>query len=96
MNGGSSRRQFVKTVGLLAAAPSLTAQAAQPANSALNDVQALHEFVRARFGKFLNEEQLKRVRQRLELGLRSADALKKTPLDNSDEPDFTFSADTQG
>ena len=102
MSKHKSRREFAKTVALMAAAPLVvagqqpTARAAQPAEppgTIAASAQGLTEIVRSRHGKHLNEEQLKRIRQRIEGGLRSAERLKRARLLNSDEPDFIFGAD---
>jgi hypothetical protein len=50
------------------------------------------ELARARFGDKLNEEELNRLRRSFEGKARSGDALSKVKLQNSDEPDFVFSA----
>jgi hypothetical protein len=59
----------------------------------LTPAQALTDFVRLRYGKYLSAEQLDEVKKSIERGLRSADQLKQFKLDNSDEPAFTFSAE---
>lgn len=41
----------------------------------------------------VSEEQLKRVRQRIDANLRSGNALRRPPLQNADEPDFLFFAE---
>ena len=56
-------------------------------------VDALVEIVRARYGKHLTDEQLKVIRQGIGRDQRSAEALKRVPLKNSDEPAFAFRAD---
>ncbi len=97
-----TRRQFNKTLALLAAAPlaaTAEAAAARPADEPpaaetfSSAAQALTEVVRLRHGKHLSAEQLKRIRQRLETTARRAAALRKTPLQNGDEPDFLFVAE---
>ena len=98
MSTRKSRRDFNKTVALLAAgAVGATAADAGPAQekplTLPTTSQALMDIVRSRYGKHLNEEQLKRVRQKILAGLRSADQLRKVPLKNSDEPAFLFQAD---
>ena len=44
-------------------------------------------------GKHLTENQLKRLRRRIEANMASAERLKKFRLKNSDEPAFLFSAE---
>jgi hypothetical protein len=100
----TTRREFTKKVALLAAAPLAAAEAAaapgppldgppRPAEAIASVGQALAEAVRLRYGKYLNEEQLKRVRQRIETSLRSGNAQRRPPLQNADEPDFVFFAE---
>jgi hypothetical protein len=91
----TNRRQFTRALAALTAAPLLApAEAlASQAEGATNAPQALGEFLRLRYGKHLTEEQLKRVRQRVEAQLASAERMKKIPLKNSDEPAVIFSAD---
>jgi hypothetical protein len=100
----STRREFTKKVALLAAAPLAAAGATaapgppldgppRPAEAIASVGQALAEVVRLRYGKHLSEEQLKRVRQRIETNLRASNALRRPPLQNADEPDFLFFAE---
>ena len=94
--GLRSRRQFTKSIALLAAAPlagSLQPAVAQEKADPPAPAQALTDVVRSRYGKHLTEEQLKAVQRGIERNLRNADTLRKTNLKNSDEPDFVFSAD---
>jgi hypothetical protein len=101
----STRREFNKKLALVAAAP-LGVVAAESAGVAApaqeqptpgevyaRSAQALTDIVRLRHGKHLSEEQLKRIRSRLESSLRTGAALRRFPLTNADEPAFTFSAD---
>jgi hypothetical protein len=50
------------------------------------------EMARARFGDKLSDEELTRLRRNFEGKARTGDALGKAKLQNSDEPDFVFSA----
>jgi hypothetical protein len=93
------RRQFGKEVAGLAAAtcvggvaPGLAAQPEQPKNARTISLQALTEMVRAQYGAHLSDDQLQQVRQKIASGLLMAEALKKVPLTNGDEPDFVFQA----
>jgi hypothetical protein len=96
-----TRREFGKRVALLAAAPLAAAEATaaqpagepRPAEALGSAAQALTEIVRLRHGKHLTEEQLKRVRQRVEADLRRAAVIRRTALRNGDEPDFVFVAE---
>jgi hypothetical protein len=89
-------------VALAAAAPLAAVAAAgaeQPAGpppraEPFADVaRALTEVVRLRYGKYLTEEQLKRIRPQIERGLRVRSAFRRPPLRNGDEPDFLFVAE---
>src|SRR5262245_45884132 len=103
----STRREFNKKLALLAAAP-LVATQAPPATAAqppdqprpgeiiAASARALTEIVRLRHAKHLTEEQLTRVRQRIENNLRGGAVLRRFPLRNADEPDFVFSAEILG
>jgi len=53
---------------------------------------AYAEVARARFGDQLGAEQLDAVRRGLEGNVRTAERLRAFKLQNSDEPDFVFSA----
>jgi len=54
--------------------------------------EAYAEVAKARFGKHLSDEEMRRVRQGLEGNVRSAERLRTVKLQNSDEPDFVFTA----
>jgi hypothetical protein len=54
---------------------------------------ALLAVVKARHGKHLSEEQLKRVRAGIASGLRSGESLRRVKLPPDDEPAFVFQAD---
>lgn len=54
--------------------------------------QVYEQLVRLRFGAYLDEEQIKKLTQRVQGQRTTAEALKKIPLTNSDEPAFVFSA----
>jgi hypothetical protein len=55
--------------------------------------EAYTEVARARFGKLVTPEQLSKIKEDLAGNLRAADRLRTYKLENSDEPDFVFSAD---
>jgi hypothetical protein len=63
-------------------------QQQQPSPLAL----AYAEVARLRFGDKLNEEELVRLRRSMEGKVRTAERLRAFKLQNSDEPDFVFSA----
>ena len=54
--------------------------------------QAYGEVAQARFGDKLTAEQLARVKRDLEGNVRTAERFSAAKLQNSDEPDFVFSA----
>jgi hypothetical protein len=93
-NTPRSRREFARTVALLAATP-LAATAQQPAarkDAPASVADALTEIVRLRYSKHLTAEQLKAIRASIARSQRSADALKQLKLQNGDEPAFVFTA----
>src|SRR5207302_5587865 len=91
-----TRREFSKAVALLAAAPvalamTPTASAQEPkpdVSPRAATATALHDILRARYGKHLSEEQLKRLRQRVTNSVAAAEAMQRVPLVNADEPAF--------
>jgi len=91
-----TRRQFAKAAaaGAVAAAGAATPAEAladqQP--EAANDAQALYEMIRIRYGQYLDEEQLKRVRASVERNVQMATRLRKFPV-NQDDPCFVFTPD---
>jgi hypothetical protein len=94
----TNRRDFAKTVALLAAAPlaggaTAAAQETKPAKTETTPAQALAEIVRLRYGKYLTEEQLTEVRRSLERGQASAARMRQFKLQNGDEPAFVFRAE---
>jgi predicted pyridoxine 5'-phosphate oxidase superfamily flavin-nucleotide-binding protein len=54
--------------------------------------EAYAEVARARFGEHISAEQLDAVKRDLEGNVRTAERLRAYKLQNSDEPDFVFSA----
>ena len=84
-----SRRQFAS---LCAALPLLDAPAAagadeeKPANPLADEADALLALVKARYGKKLNAEQLKRVRRTIVSNILMARGLKRLKLTNAHEP----------
>jgi hypothetical protein len=92
-----TRRQFAKNVVALAAAP--VAASAAPAQEPTTPArpatpgQALAELIRIRYSQHLTADQLRRVTQRVENNFRMADRLKRTTLQNGEEPAFEFTAD---
>ena len=54
--------------------------------------EAYAEVARVRFGDRLSPEQLEAVKRDLEGNVRAAERLRAFKLQNSDEPDFVFSA----
>lgn len=58
--------------------------------------EALTEVARIRWGKHLSGEQLGEIAKTIDGRLRGADAMKKIPLTNADEPDVVFFAEFPG
>ncbi len=54
--------------------------------------EAYFEVAKKRFGEFVTDEQLEQIKRDMEGNVRSAQALRNVKLQNSDEPDFVFSA----
>jgi hypothetical protein len=99
MSRRTTRRTFNKNraalaaAPLVAAAPAGAAQPQQPPETFKTVAQALTEVVRLRHGKHLSEEQLARIRQRIEVQARTGALLRGLALRNADEPDFVFFAE---
>lgn len=80
--------------------PSATKQAPAPPNPQPPSVPpttsplaaAYAEVVRARFGDRISPEELSRITTDIESNMRTAERLRSYKLQNSDEPDFIFSA----
>jgi hypothetical protein len=54
--------------------------------------EAYRGVARARFGPLVTDEEFKRIERDLEGNARTAERLRASRLQNSDEPDFVFSA----
>jgi hypothetical protein len=88
-----TRRRFLQTVaGASAGALVVGSEASAQDPPARGDEVARHlaEVVRLRFGPQLNEQQLRIVQQRISRSLANAETLRRTPLENGDEPAFVF------
>jgi hypothetical protein len=99
----SNRRHFLKIAAASSIFPAVavTPAAAGPVQpqaetpAAPTAAQGLTDYVRARFGKNLNAEQIKRVQQQLEGLVRSADALGRAQVDVAEEPALVFVAEPE-
>lgn len=95
----STRREFGRTLALLAASPlGLTASAAAAHSDDKPDTllaltEALSGVVETRFGKFLTKEQMLEVQKSIARKQRNAEIMRQVKLKNSDEPAFAFRAD---
>ncbi len=101
----STRREFAKSLAIIAAAPLVTRaaesepalasapQQTPPADAPSPVAESLTEVVKLRHGKHLTEDQLNLVKRNIDRSLRNADRLKQFKLVNSDEPAFAFTAD---
>lgn len=93
MKPTTTRRQFMTaavagTAGVLCTAPA-AAQENSP-RPAADQARAMAEIVRMRLGQHLNEEQMRSVQQRLARNIATSAQLRRTRLDNGDEPGFAF------
>jgi hypothetical protein len=94
-----SRREFARALALAGLAPAAGsaaapgAKVAPPADPLDAAAAALAEVVRARHGKHLADDQLKRVRASIHGYLASGRRMARVKLANADEPAFTFSAE---
>jgi hypothetical protein len=93
-NANLTRREFAGLAATAALPLLLTPAEAAPlqAQPVAGDAQALTDLIRARYGKYLDEDQLKGVRARIEGLIRAADRLRKVPV-GQDDPAFVFQAD---
>ena len=94
------RRRFLKAAAVAAAVAPAAAlpelvHAGDPPPATPTAEQALGDLVRARFGKHLNEAQLKRAQGEVAGNLRSADAIKAIALENAEEPAMVFVAEPE-
>jgi hypothetical protein len=95
-----NRREFLQTLGTVAApalplALAASEASAQPPENAMGVSEVarhLTEAVRARYGKRIEEASYKTIQQRITANLTTAETLKRLQLINSDEPDFVFFA----
>lgn len=92
-----TRRAFMQAAGVTAAGAIVTSeraeaqqQASEPREAAVRSLMAI---VRARHGKQLSEVQLKNIQQAIGRAQANAELLKRTPLENGDEPAFRFDAE---
>jgi hypothetical protein len=64
----------------------------KPEEEISDDARALASIIRRRYGQHLDAKQLESVTRDLDGDLKAGQALRKTKLQNGDEPDFTFKA----
>ena len=91
-----NRRRFLGAAAAAAtavAAPALAHADDPPA--APTAAQALGDLMRARFGQHLNAEQLKRAQGEVAALVRTADALRRIPMEHSEEPATVFVAEPE-
>jgi hypothetical protein len=97
MNPRTTRRRFLKAAtaaAVLAPAAGIpAAEAGEPAPMPPTPAQALTDLIRARIGKHLTAAQLDRVRQDIANTLRSAEAVNRVALENTEEPALVFVAE---
>ena len=98
-DAGTTRRDFAKNLALLAASPLMSAPQTTQAQEAKSKekppalAETWTEMVRAHFGQFLTDDQLKEIKKSMEERQRAVAAMKKIKLHNGDEPAYTFFAD---
>jgi hypothetical protein len=68
------------------------ADATQAEDAVEAEAALLLRLAHARYGRHLDPAQLEAVRRGIASGLRAAERLRRVPLRNRDEPDFTFAA----
>jgi hypothetical protein len=87
-------------LGQTAAAPAATTSPTPtpvPTPDAPSSVaEALTEVARIRWGKNLSGEQLGEIAKTIDGRLRAAEAMKRVPLTNADEPETVFAAEYTG
>src|SRR5262249_50210232 len=99
-----NRREFGRTLAALAATPLVAGAGAgfgpaeepakpKPADPQTEVAKALGEIAKTRYGKFLNEDQLKSVQRRIAGNVRNGAFMARFKLKNGDEPAFLFQAD---
>jgi hypothetical protein len=95
-DSGLSRRDFALLLGSLGAVAIPTTVLAEEEKKlpSTQELEAAIELLcRQKLGKILNDDQLKRVHRAVLSRRQSAEALKKTPVKNSDDPAEAFRAD---
>ena len=94
MSARPGRRRFLTTVA--AAVPLAgSATADTPPAPARDETAALMDVVRLRFGRHLDDDQLKAVEDEIRRNLRLAEVLRRARLDPADEPATIFLADVE-
>ncbi len=106
----TSRRAFAKSLAAIAAVPlvadatgSATPVPSKPVAPPLPQgtkppsalAQALTDAAKARYGKFINPDDLPKLAQDLDGTLAAAERVGRVKLANGDEPAFTFTADIE-
>ena len=97
------RREFLKLFAGISALPLLsrlrfvdtlkTADQATAKTALSDESKAYVEVARAKFGNLLSEDELKQVSKDINHKVKRSAKIQKYALTNSDEPDFTFSAE---
>ena len=95
-----NRRRFLKTMaaaGVMAPAAAIpeVALAGEQQPAAPTAAQAFTDLGRARFGKHLNEGQLKTMQTDIAGNVRLGDLIQRSPLDPTEEPATVFFADAE-
>jgi hypothetical protein len=88
-----TRREFAAALALLAVAPALPAQQPRLPAEVAAQLEPLVALAKARYGKHLNEDQLKALSRGIARNLVTAQRLNRTRLNNAVEPSVVFSSD---
>jgi hypothetical protein len=88
-----TRREFATALALLAVPPVLLAQQPRLPAEVAAQLEPLVALAKAKYGKHLNEDQLKAVTRGIARNLVTAQRLNRTRLNNADEPSVVFSSD---
>jgi hypothetical protein len=88
MEPKKNRRTFLRSLPLIPAAGIAVAQDAPSPNAA--QIDALADTVRLRYGQYLVAGDMEEIKRGIERMQRSAEAILKVKVTNSDEPDFSF------
>ncbi len=87
----ASRRDFARVIAALAVPTTVLADEPAPKPKPTDPAEAMLEVVRARYGKYLDDDQLAAVKRTLNRQVARGNRLRQAKLTNGDEPAFVFS-----